>query len=835
MKKSLTLLMLAALASFVSCKEEPALQNEYVRVTVTAETAATRAVLGDKTASSYPILWTSGCQVGFYAGDGQAVWAAPSTSGATATFSVSLPDVSEGSLVALSPKSADGVAGGFTAYSIVSPSVACIMPAEQTPTSSSCDESALLLAASMEIPSTGIPSDIDLHFAPVNAFGRLVLSNLPAADIKSVTLGFPVAVAGTEVEYSVEDGSLSGAGVKTLTLLTDNLTPDAAGDFTVWFGCVPAAMASGTFTVTVEDGEGKTYSKSIDLSDSRALELVAGHVRPILVDMEGTAVETLSEVVLWSETWTGGSKDETPSGYGFEGTTVYGGATVAYSQSSTETKLYNESLAGGTSPELLLKKNITTWTVSGIPTAGAASMTLTLKANKTYFTVSSPTSGISVTDEGSFTWTLANPSDLGTFTLVFTTSGSDNVRLDDILLVGLVSSGGAAPATAVHTEEATDVTASTAVLNASFSNASAVPEYAGFYWGTSEASLDGDRSYTSSVISSTGGTFSAVLDNLTEGVTYYYKAYIKVYEGSEYVEYVSSEVKSLRTSSSQGAVSGDQYGWFELPQMDYTISGSYKIGTDNTDNYYAYHMCAGGETGPDGKTARNYSLCFSGTHHCPLWVAAPRHSMYVGSSGRNEAYTADGAVPSGIQYSSTSTIVGCSKGHMLGSAERTSSVATNKQVFYYTNIAPQLSTGFNTGGGGWNLLEDWVDTKVCADTLYEVVGCYFDEFTDGYGYTVSPEKISFGGRTDVSMPTMFYYVLLRTKSGNSGKSLKDCSADEMMCAAFVRAHTNSLKGQAPTRSEMMSVSDLEKVTGFNYFVNVPNAPKTVLNPSDWGL
>ena len=73
---------------------------------------------------------------------------------------------------------------------------------------------------------------------------------------------------------------------------------------------------------------------------------------------------------------------------------------------------------------------------------------------------------------------------------------------------------------------------------------------------------------------------------------------------------------------------------------------------------------------------------------------------------------------------------------MLGSAERTSSSATNKQVFYYTNIAPQLSSGFNTGGGGWNLLEDWVDTQVCADTLYEVVGCYFDKYTDAYGYTV---------------------------------------------------------------------------------------------------
>lgn len=146
-----------------------------------------------------------------------------------------------------------------------------------------------------------------------------------------------------------------------------------------------------------------------------------------------------------------------------------------------------------------------------------------------------------------------------------------------------------------------------------------------------------------------------------------------------------------------------------------------------------------------------------------------------------------------------------------------------------------MSSGFNTGGGGWNILEDWVDGQVCSDTLYVVIGCYFDEYTDGYGKTVRPKTISFGDRNDVSFPTMFYYILLRTKNGNSRKSLKDCSAAELKCAAFVRSHTNEHKGQKPSSREMMSVADLEKVTGFTYFPNVPNAPKTVCNPSDWGL
>lgn len=32
---------------------------------------------------------------------------------------------------------------------------------------------------------------------------------------------------------------------------------------------------------------------------------------------------------------------------------------------------------------------------------------------------------------------------------------------------------------------------------------------------------------------------------------------------------------------------------------------------------------------------------------------------------------------------------------------------------------------------------------------------------------------------------------------------------------------------------MMSISELEKLTGVTYFPNVPNAPKTTYNASDW--
>lgn len=369
------------------------------------------------------------------------------------------------------------------------------------------------------------------------------------------------------------------------------------------------------------------------------------------------------------------------------------------------------------------------------------------------------------------------------------------------------------------------ISSSSATVSATFFSGASAPSKAFFVYGTDASYFYGEQLATTPA--ATSGTFSATISGLKASTKYYYKAIIVV-AGNEY----EGEVRSFTTNSESGSGSGSDYttrGWFELPSINDTDRNG--VDDDNANIYYAYHSFNYG-----GRSRRNYSVCFSGTHHCPLWIAAPRHSFYSQKgTSRSDAYRRDPDIPESVQYSSKDTGGGCNKGHMLGSAERLVSAECNRQVFYYSNIAPQLSAGFNTGGGGWNILEDYMDTMIPSDTLYEVIGCYFDEYTDGYGNTVSPKKIAFGGRSDVSFPTMFYYAVIRTKSGKTGKSLRDCSASELQCVAFVRSHTNDLKGQKPSSRELMSISDLEKITGFTYFVNIPNAPKDTFKASDWGL
>ena len=320
-------------------------------------------------------------------------------------------------------------------------------------------------------------------------------------------------------------------------------------------------------------------------------------------------------------------------------------------------------------------------------------------------------------------------------------------------------------------------------------------------------------------MTASSGDKSAAVSGLSAATTYTFHLYASI-GGKQY----RSQEGTFTTESGTVPPPENVYrtGWAELP-----------VEEQNSDYYYAHHICPDFYVG--SQKARNYTVCFSAEHHCPVWVAAPRHACYeVKGTDRTDAYKRDPDIPSGIQYSSKSTGGGCNKGHMLGSAERLVTRKTNEQVFYYSNIAPQYSSNFNNGGGAWNNLESFVDAQVCADTTYIVVGTYFEPFTDAYGKSCTSSKIDFGGRSDVSRPSMFYYLLLRTKNGNTKKSVMDCAASELKCAAFVLRH-NMDKGHKPQAKDMMSVAEIERLTGFTFFANVPNAPKDTYNPSDWGL
>ena len=89
--------------------------------------------------------------------------------------------------------------------------------------------------------------------------------------------------------------------------------------------------------------------------------------------------------------------------------------------------------------------------------------------------------------------------------------------------------------------------------------------------------------------------------------------------------------------------------WFELPAVNAKKEGTkYLVDAENSDLYYAYHLCNGPEKyAHNGKRARNYTVCFSKSRHCPVWVAAIRHNSLhpIGQADRTNAYGKDPDIP----------------------------------------------------------------------------------------------------------------------------------------------------------------------------------------------
>lgn len=357
---------------------------------------------------------------------------------------------------------------------------------------------------------------------------------------------------------------------------------------------------------------------------------------------------------------------------------------------------------------------------------------------------------------------------------------------------------------AFGTPSASNITATGATLNCGFTFGEPTADYTLRF----EYRPVSGGSYTQKSVAAGSGTKSVTLTNLSASTTYEFRLCAE-WAGETY----TSATTRFTTLASQGGGDGGgdtpagptKYsGWPELP-VEVNKPGDY---------YYAYHMRE------DAGKIRNFSVCYSKEYECPVWVAAPMHSSYKGNSGRNDAYKQD-PVLAGLGCSQIEKRTGYTRGHLLGSSDRTVSVATNKQVFYLSNIAPQLQSGFNEGQGVWNNLEEYVDGLWCVDTLYQVVGCYWENTNTKASGTV--------------IPTHYYKALLRTKNGNTGKWVVNCSRDELKCVAFIVRHNSSQKYTDPNESMMISIEELEELTGFTFFANVPNAPKDSYNPSDWGL
>ena len=270
----------------------------------------------------------------------------------------------------------------------------------------------------------------------------------------------------------------------------------------------------------------------------------------------------------------------------------------------------------------------------------------------------------------------------------------------------------------------------------------------------------------------------------------------------------------LTTSRDEYRASFTQYGrvnavpsttkaWMELPETN-----------DDDGLYFAYHNMT-----YSGKTMRNFSYYYDTHNLVSHWVAYPLNRSLIGS-GRTDAWSeVDPNFPSSSQrpiLDKGSYGGGYDRGHQCPSKDRATNDAANRQTFYSTNMTPQASR-FNQGI--WarleNLVRIWAEK---SDTLYVVTGCVVDpnSLNGSYGVVGGYAMDNVGKK--VAIPTAYYKAVLRYK-----KDDKDVGyAGYCGCAVYLE-HDSSLGSGSVSKSDLISIDELESILGFDLFVNLPAA------------
>lgn len=247
------------------------------------------------------------------------------------------------------------------------------------------------------------------------------------------------------------------------------------------------------------------------------------------------------------------------------------------------------------------------------------------------------------------------------------------------------------------------------------------------------------------------------------------------------------------------AETGNSQAYPEIPKMNNL----------NNDEVFIQHFL------PDAKTERNYAMLYSKKLKMAYWVAYPLYNGILGSGNRTDAWGYDPAVSTAFQpllfkgFQPT----GYDRGHQLPSADRNLNIIHNKTTFYFTNMTAQAS---RLNQGIWANLETKVRTWTAqCDTMYVVTGAMPTSETDNL---LDFARDNDG--KDIAKPK-YYFKALAMKKGA-----------EYYTIAYKIDNATPPSGST-FDTYRLTVSELEKATGFTFFPDLDNTKKGTINTHIW--
>lgn len=211
------------------------------------------------------------------------------------------------------------------------------------------------------------------------------------------------------------------------------------------------------------------------------------------------------------------------------------------------------------------------------------------------------------------------------------------------------------------------------------------------------------------------------------------------------------------------------------------------------------------------KDGVNFSVEWDCDKRSQRWTCYQMHKGYSGSYSRVSDFYFDRTNLSSDEYwGEYNYFPGYDRGHICPSGDRTASAEMNTQTFVMTNMQPQYSkfNGYDRNNneikGLWlrmeNILRDWSKKLSDKDTIFVCKGGTIDSETNII--------TRIGGKLIV--PKYFFMAILRkSQFGYAGM-------------AFWSEQTNAWRTDETLRSHAISIDELEKRTGIDFFCNLPD-------------
>lgn len=221
---------------------------------------------------------------------------------------------------------------------------------------------------------------------------------------------------------------------------------------------------------------------------------------------------------------------------------------------------------------------------------------------------------------------------------------------------------------------------------------------------------------------------------------------------------------------------------------------------------------------------RNYSLLYDRSTYTPMWVAYPLESKHMGEIERPSNWDWNPYISISDQVnlcrrSYTDSDI-YSRGHLIPNASRNGIKSMQEQTFYVTNSVPQVQDGFN--GGIWQRLEAALQRVGEEELIYIVTGVAFNK--EGEDRVVEYTSARDDDKS-VPIPNYFYKVVLKVDTNSAG---------EVVDAATVGFWFENKSYSGGYDKHTATVDQIESWTGFDFFVNLPDAIETAAEQnSSW--